>query len=622
MTASVTMGAVADLIPNACTGTPNSSSVHNGFFYSWTPGTGNRTQPVSMRMPPRTMAGKTKFYRSRMANFRGAPLVLANSKKRSRDTSNSENDPPNANPSKRLKLTSVEEPFAQVTNQDPTMVPPRTVAFTVAPVKATSSTLGQYTAFPVVPHPQTLPLAPHTPSAPIPVAVPVIEDPEDPNEIAEDDDNDQISPQQDIADVEDIPSPIQQSGTLSICDGILRMTPGLPDAQDALRDLTEKLKGIPHPSQGYKHENFDPFIRPRLEGMRAMLNLFVKPLSATYGKSRFRPQPFSPKLGKEISAMQLMHYMQRPDVKEKHGIMRDITERTARHYLYILGYRWKGPKKGQFVDGHEREDVVWHCDVTYLPRLLKYQERTRKWDRDNRIEFGPHLPGRRVVIWYHDETIFYAHDRRRVFWQHNSKSAKPYAKGEGASLMIANFVSADFGFLVGKDGDGYFTNIDILAQVEQAMKILQEMYPDFDHVFVYDNATTHTKHPKASISARNMTKWPSATFGVKITERDANGNPCYTMGPNGVQVLKKTKVRMSDPDFELPDHSKQTFYWETGPDAGKFKGIVQILKEQGFTDFSRSKLLECHGFKCQDTSVTSMCCCRRILFQPAGFHQC
>jgi hypothetical protein len=114
-------------------------------------------------------------------------------------------------------------------------------------------------------------------------------------------------------------------------------------------------------------------------------------------------------VGKQISAGHLMHYMQRTDVKEKHSITRDITERTACRYLFILGYQWKGAKKGQFVDGHKRDDVVYYRDTIFLLQLRKYQEHTRKWDRDNMPEFGP-LPGRRVIIWYHDETIFYAHD--------------------------------------------------------------------------------------------------------------------------------------------------------------------------------------------------------------------
>ena len=48
----------------------------------------------------------------------------------------------------------------------------------------------------------------------------------------------------------------------------------------------------------------------------------------------------------------------------------------------------------------------------------------------------------RTVIWWHDESTFYAHDRREVYWVHTDETAVPRQKGEGASLMIADFVSA------------------------------------------------------------------------------------------------------------------------------------------------------------------------------------
>lgn len=58
----------------------------------------------------------------------------------------------------------------------------------------------------------------------------------------------------------------------------------------------------------------------------------------------------------------------------------------------------------------------------------------------------------RVVVWFHDESTFYAHDRREVRWIHSTEGAVPKPKGEGVSLMVAHFVSADYGWLQSKDG--------------------------------------------------------------------------------------------------------------------------------------------------------------------------
>jgi len=84
----------------------------------------------------------------------------------------------------------------------------------------------------------------------------------------------------------------------------------------------------------------------------------------------------------------------------------------------------------------------------------------------------------------------------------------PYAKGEGASQMVADLVSADYGWLhspdgkdeaqvffkAGKNHKGYFTNDDVLDQAAKSMDILEKYYADKDHVLVFDNAMTHLKH--------------------------------------------------------------------------------------------------------------------------------
>jgi len=94
-------------------------------------------------------------------------------------------------------------------------------------------------------------------------------------------------------------------------------------------------------------------------------------------------------------------------------------------------------------------------------------------DKLSSFQYGP------SVMWNHDESIYYAHDRRKIRWVHKDETAVPQPKGEGASLMVADFVSPDYGWLrspdcteqarvvfkPGKAREGYFTNEDILEQV-------------------------------------------------------------------------------------------------------------------------------------------------------------
>lgn len=147
-----------------------------------------------------------------------------------------------------------------------------------------------------------------------------------------------------------------------------------------------------------------------------------------------------------------------------------------------------------------------------------------------------------MIVWFHDKSVFYVYNHHKKGWYHKDVSDKPYTKWEGALLIIADFVSADFRWLVSPDGklsawqvfrpgkniDGYFTNADILDQVKKAIDILENYYPNYDHVLIYDNVTTHLKHAEDGLSARYMPKnvpKQGSNWGIEVSECDpATGN--------------------------------------------------------------------------------------------------
>ena len=194
-----------------------------------------------------------------------------------------------------------------------------------------------------------------------------------------------------------------------------------------------------------------------------------------------------------------------------------------------LGYRWTTDPCGQYVDGHKRKDVIDYRQNIFLPRWMDIEERTRKWTEDQKEEMiGEQPANRRVVVWFHNESTFYANDRRKLRWVHKSETAISHMKGEGASLMVSDFVSADYRWLhspdktkearvlfkTGKNCEGYFTNNDILNQTTTAMDILAEFNPNEEHILVYDNATTHTKRSDTALSACHMPKKYKASRGI------------------------------------------------------------------------------------------------------------
>ncbi|KAI6101491.1 hypothetical protein EDD16DRAFT_1525908 [Pisolithus croceorrhizus] len=180
-----------------------------------------------------------------------------------------------------------------------------------------------------------------------------------------------------------------------------------------------------------------------------------------------------------------------------------------------MGWGWKKELKGQYVDGHKRSDVVAYRQDVFLPAWNHLQSWMQKWKVDtenqNRVveDVNEQPPNSQchIIVWFHDESTFYANDQRKLQWVHQNESAVPQPKGEGASLMVADFVSADYGWLrspngkesacvlfkAGKTQDGYFTNDDITEQTRVAMDILSKHYADEEHVFIFDNAKTHLK---------------------------------------------------------------------------------------------------------------------------------
>jgi hypothetical protein len=341
--------------------------------------------------------------------------------------------------------------------------------------------------------------------------------------------------------------------------------------------------------------------------------------------------------GKYVKAQDLVDYLDRDEVKARYNASVSISLKTAQRWMEYIGYDWTDSPAGQYVDGHEWEDVVAYRQNVFLPTWFAKEPQLRVWldgdkDKPGNIDQPTHTSPshRRTVIWYHDESIFYAHDRRERRWVPATENPVPRPKGEGHSLMVADFVSADYGWLRSPDGtksarvlirpgvrrDGYFTNDDIIAQATKAMDILEEYYPDDDHIFVYDNATTHLKRAQDSISARRMpmnTSKPGKNWLVKTPSLDESGHQIFSS--KGEKVM--TPIQMAPGSFA--DGTPHSFYFPEGHTcASQFKGMRVILEERGFPASELNSLKrECKGFHCP--AGRTNCCMRRLLYSQPDF---
>jgi hypothetical protein len=140
--------------------------------------------------------------------------------------------------------------------------------------------------------------------------------------------------------------------------------------------------------------------------------------------------------------------------------------------------------------------------------------------------------------------------------------------------MITDFVLADYGWLAGsvhvifwpgKNCDGYMSNNNILKQAALAMKLVQELYLHEDHLFIYNNATTHPKCLDALCSAQKMPENPKEW----LVE-------CPICGSNGRVILgQKTEVQMQPGCFK--GHIQSFYYPLEHELGGQFKGMTQIF---------------------------------------------
>lgn len=161
--------------------------------------------------------------------------------------------------------------------------------------------------------------------------------------------------------------------------------------------------------------------------------------------------------GLYVTAQDLVDYMAQDEVKFRYGLTNGISRETAMRWMSErLGFRYGVPKRGLYIDGHEREDVVEYRQNVFLPMWKDLERKMVLYDREGNVARWPQLASFptdvRVILLTHDESTFYANDRRKTRWQHINEKLLPMKKGQGASIMISDFCSPDLGWLRSLDG--------------------------------------------------------------------------------------------------------------------------------------------------------------------------
>ncbi|KAJ2922656.1 hypothetical protein H1R20_g14444, partial [Candolleomyces eurysporus] len=241
-----------------------------------------------------------------------------------------------------------------------------------------------------------------------------------------------------------------------------------------------------------------------------------------------------------------------------------ISEGCARRWLHKLGYNQTEAKKGMYVDGHERPDVIAYR-TKLLEELARYEHLRTKYD-DRTLEPIPPVlqPGERLhVPVFQDESIFRSNDLRRRVWVKDGKTPLR-KKGQGRAIHVSDFIVEQTGRLKlsqaqideqnrlpesqrvaedareiiypGKNGDGWWNAERLIAQVKQMLPLFEKLYPGAVGEFFFDQSTAHSAFAPDALMASEMNVNPGGKKRSMVLPNDYE-DPALRGKPKGMRII-------------------------------------------------------------------------------------
>ncbi|KIJ50195.1 hypothetical protein M422DRAFT_246031 [Sphaerobolus stellatus SS14] len=214
-----------------------------------------------------------------------------------------------------------------------------------------------------------------------------------------------------------------------------------------------------------------------------------------------------------------------------------ISESTAYRWLGKLGYQSREVKKGIYIDGHERPDVI-QSRKQYISKIREYQSAAMPIIDDTTAEIvHPLLPQECPVIIaiHHDEMSVATNEQRRRLW-------------------------------LGKNGDSWWDCSQLLAQIKNAIPIFEFLHPGAIGIWIFDCSSAHESFAEDALNVKNM-----------------------NINPGGKQrCLRQTIIPLNNPPPEPGEEDMRgkcqlMVYAKDHPDPnlrGKAKGIKAVLQER------------------------------------------
>ncbi|PBK82288.1 hypothetical protein ARMGADRAFT_1048655 [Armillaria gallica] len=232
-----------------------------------------------------------------------------------------------------------------------------------------------------------------------------------------------------------------------------------------------------------------------------------------------------------------------------------ISERTAHQWLLHLGYQQTLIKKGVYMDGHKRPDMVKYHNNIFLPAMKLFEEWMMKHMEPDLKPVEPILlPGvRKVIAYFHDECCFHALDYKRTAWLAKGQTVLQ-KKSRGWLIHVSDFITEGTGWLVQQDQNRniIWDTEQLMKQMDCAIEIHNAIHPDTTALCIFDQSSAHTSLPPDALHA-----W----------ERN--------MSDGGKQKLRKdTIIPASNP---YPEHHSKVQRMMTT--TGQVKGMKTVLMD-------------------------------------------
>ena len=217
-----------------------------------------------------------------------------------------------------------------------------------------------------------------------------------------------------------------------------------------------------------------------------------------------------------------------------------VSTATATRWLHKLGFSPTSTKKGVYIDGHERQDVV-----DYRQLFLKKMEiletthaQPPQASDEGRVITESDSSKKQLVMIYHDESIFHSNEDQGWAWAEKwGQQIKP--KGQGRGIMVSDFIEEYDGYLrldnaeyetakctnpnvkkearfllkYGADSEGYQDSNKFMQQVKQAVEIAEFKYPSerYNLLFLFDQSSGHTAYDDDALIVSRMNVKPGGS---------------------------------------------------------------------------------------------------------------